>query len=211
MKTTEKIQNLLKLNGEMTAKDLSKELKLTTMGVRQHLQILEEQSHVIFHDKKAPRGRPTRYWQLTTESQSVFPDKHQELTLQLIDSIKVIFGPDGLESLIEQREKDSSSHYHKSLDQLSELKKKVEKLADLRSKEGYMATVEYSEDNFWLMENHCPICAAASKCLSFCRSELALFRDLLKEVATVSREEHIVEGARRCSYKIVPLYPNLGQ
>ena len=27
----------------------------------------------------------------------------------------------------------------------------------------------------------------------------------MSEVATVSREEHIVEGARRCAYKVLPI------
>ena len=55
---------------------------------------------------------------------------------------------------------------------------------------------------YWLLENHCPICAAASSCLNFCRSELNLFQTILADVATVSREEHIIEGARRCAYKV---------
>lgn len=54
----------------------------------------------------------------------------------------------------------------------------------------------------FLLENHCPICAAATKCLNFCRSELQLFQQLFADIAVVSREEHIIEGARRCAYKI---------
>jgi predicted ArsR family transcriptional regulator len=53
------------------------------------------------------------------------------------------------------------------------------------------------------VENHCPICAAARACQGFCRSELALFEMLLAP-ARVVRVEHLLEGARRCAYRITP-------
>ncbi|PKH07881.1 metalloregulator ArsR/SmtB family transcription factor [Moritella sp. Urea-trap-13] len=210
-KTSEKILSLLKVEGALTAKVLASELGLTTMGVRQHLQALADDGDISFEDKKAVRGRPTRYWSLTAQSNSHFSDRHEELTVQLIDSVQVIFGDAGLEQLIAHREQASFVSYSERLAVKPDLLSKLEALAELRSEEGYMATVvlndadSISEDEgtvYWLMENHCPICAAASKCLNFCRSELNLFQSLLAGIATVEREEHIVEGARRCAYKV---------
>ncbi|QUM90227.1 transcriptional regulator [Moritella sp. 36] len=210
-KTSEKILSLLKVEGALTAKVLASELGLTTMGVRQHLQALEDGGDISFEDKKAVRGRPTRYWSLTTQSNSHFSDRHEELSVQLIDSVKVIFGDEGLEQLIAHREQMSLALYSDRLASKPDLLGKLEALAELRSEEGYMATVVVDSDIddkntvYWLMENHCPICAAASRCLNFCRSELNLFQTLLVGIATVEREEHIVEGARRCAYKVTAL------
>jgi predicted ArsR family transcriptional regulator len=53
-----------------------------------------------------------------------------------------------------------------------------------------------------LVENHCPICAAARACQQFCRSELEVFRRVLGEDCSVEREEHQLAGARRCAYRI---------
>ena len=208
MKTHEKIVKLLKENGALTAKTLATELGLTTMGVRQHVQALEESGKVIFKDEKAARGRPTRYWSLTEKSNSHFADRHDELTVQMLDSVIAVFGDDGLDKLIEHRESSAMSNYRVALADRFGIKEKLATLAKIRSDEGYMAVVEEdaAQGNiFWLLENHCPICAAATKCLSFCRSELTMFQKLLSEVATVSREEHIIEGARRCAYKVMPL------
>jgi predicted ArsR family transcriptional regulator len=209
MKTHEKIVKLLKEQGALTAKTLASELGLTTMGVRQHVQALEESGEVVFKDEKAARGRPTRYWSLTEKSNSHFADKHDELTVQMLDSVIAVFGDDGLEKLIDHRESVSMANYRVALADRYGIKEKLEALAKIRSEEGYMAMVEEEvadEGNiFWLLENHCPICAAASKCLNFCRSELNMFQTLLNEEAIVSREEHIVEGARRCAYKVVPV------
>jgi len=209
MKTHEKIVKLLKEKGAQTAKSLASELGLTTMGVRQHVQALEESGEVIFKDEKAARGRPTRYWSLTDKSNSHFADRHDELTVQMLDSVIAIFGDDGLDKLIDHRESVSMANYRVALADRFTVEEKLTALAKIRSDEGYMAVVEQEGDDenkvFWLLENHCPICAAASKCLNFCRSELNMFETLLKEVATVSREEHIVEGARRCAYKVLPI------
>ncbi|AQS39696.1 transcriptional regulator [Shewanella psychrophila] len=205
MKTSEKIIQLLKTQGPLTAKVLASELSLTTMGVRQHMQGLEDDGDVSFEDKKAARGRPTRFWSLTSKSNSHFSDRHEELSVQLIDSVITVFGDSGLEKLITHREQASLSLYQQSMSGKHSLIDKLNALAELRSREGYMATIVEDESCFWLMENHCPICAAASKCLNFCRSELNLFQTILNDEATVSREEHIIEGARRCAYKVTPL------
>ncbi|WP_444994863.1 helix-turn-helix transcriptional regulator [Aliikangiella sp. IMCC44359] len=204
MKTTEKIIDMLKKQGELTAKTLASELGLTTMGVRQHMQALENAGDVVYKDKKAARGRPTRFWSLTPQTNSYFADGHEELTVQLIESVKTIFGDNGLEKLIEHREQASLKQYRQVLDKKSDLFSKLKALAEIRSEEGYMATVTQENNIYWLIEDHCPICAAASHCLNFCRSELNQFQLLLKQHAQVSREEHIIKGARRCAYKVIP-------
>ncbi|MCG9729840.1 HTH domain-containing protein [Shewanella sp. Isolate13] len=211
MKTSDKILQMLKNQGELTAKVIATELGLTTMGVRQHLQSLEDSQDVTFEDRKATRGRPTRYWALTPKSNSHFSDRHEELTVQLIDSVKTVFGNGGLEQLISHREQESLKLYRDELVGTSGLVEKLHALAKLRTLEGYMAKVEQADGHYWLLENHCPICAAASACLNFCRSELALFQTLFENDAIVSREEHIIEGARRCAYKVVPHNKENGQ
>jgi predicted ArsR family transcriptional regulator len=66
-----------------------------------------------------------------------------------------------------------------------------------------MATWQEADDGgLLLIENHCPICAAATACQGFCRAELDVFRAVLGPETEVVRNEHIVAGARRCSYSI---------
>uniref|UniRef100_Q0HS42 Transcriptional regulator n=1 Tax=Shewanella sp. (strain MR-7) TaxID=60481 RepID=Q0HS42_SHESR len=205
MKTTDKIIQLLKLHGPLTAKTLAEELALTTMGVRQHLQALEDAGDVDIEDRVEGRGRPTRYWGLTEQSRTHFADHHSELSLQLIDSVKMIFGDQGLDKLIEHREQTAMQQYRSAMLGMTDIASRLTKLVELRTLEGYMATQEQADGVFWLLENHCPICSAATKCQNFCRSELQQFQQLFADIATVSREEHIIDGARRCAYRIAPL------
>ena len=53
-----------------------------------------------------------------------------------------------------------------------------------------------------LVENHCPVCAAARVCTGLCREELSLFRQVLGDDVRVERVTHILSGAGRCAYRI---------
>ena len=69
-----------------------------------------------------------------------------------------------------------------------------------------MASAEAQDDGtILLVENHCPICAAATACQNFCRSERAIFQRVLGSDGTVERSEYLLEGGRRCVYRIMPV------
>ena len=83
------------------------------------------------------------------------------------------------------------------------LEARVARLAEIRTAEGYMADCTPDPGGgFLLLENHCPICAAAAACQGFCRAELMVFRAVLGPDVTIERTDHILAGARRCAYRI---------
>jgi predicted ArsR family transcriptional regulator len=142
-------------------------------------------------------------WRLTKTADTQFPDTHDFLTVELIDTTRRVFGRRGLDRLIEAREQAMRRRYRAALAGARGLAAKVAALASLRSGEGYMAEWTRLDDgSFLLAENHCPICAAARACQGFCRSELELFKAVLGKRVTVERQDHILAGARRCAYRI---------
>lgn len=204
--STDKILFLLKSHGPQSAAELGEQLQMTSMGARQHLIALEADGWVGFSDEARGRGRPVRLWHLTEQAWQRFPDSHSELTLQLIDNIQQLFGEVGMERLIQQREQQQLGRYQAQLTQPA-LVDRLVKLKDLRTQEGYMADLRQEEDGSWLLwESHCPICAAASACRGFCRSELEMFRRLLAP-AKVEREQYLLDGDHRCLYRITPPNP----
>ncbi|WP_425935363.1 helix-turn-helix transcriptional regulator [Aeromonas rivipollensis] len=201
--STDKILYLLKTHGPQSAAALGEQLQMTSMGARQHLTALEADGWVGFSEEARGRGRPIRLWHLTDQAWQRFPDTHSELTLQLIDDVQQLFGESGLDQLIARREQQMLSRYQARLTQPA-LADRLTALKELRSREGYMADMSQEEDGSWLWwESHCPICAAARACRGFCRSELALFRQLLAP-AGVEREQYLLDGDRRCLYRIRP-------
>ncbi len=199
----QKILHLLKSRGPQTASQAGAVLSITMAGAQQNLAKLAASGLIEAEDRKHGRGRPRRYWRLTDSGHGRFPDRHSDLTLELLQATGAVFGDDGMERLIRHREQSTLAAYRVELKSSRSLKDRVRALAKLRAREGYMA--EWSETKpgkYLLMENHCPICAAATLCQSFCRSELEIFQDVLGPGARVERTDHILAGARRCAYRI---------
>jgi predicted ArsR family transcriptional regulator len=201
MNTADQILFLLKTHGAKTAQQLAAILELTSMGARRHLDSALEKGLVSFEDSADKVGRPSRRWQLTGAGHARFPDRHSDLTVQLIEQTRAVFGADGLERLIGAREKAIEANYRMQVEDESGLAARATALARARDAEGYMAEVQTQEDgSVLLIENHCPICAAARECQSFCRSELDIFQRVMGPACTVERSEHLLAGARRCVY-----------
>ena len=115
--STDKILYLLKTRGPQSAAELGDQLQMTSMGARQHLMALESEGWVGFSDEARGRGRPVRLWHLTDQAWQRFPDTHGDLTLQLIDDIRQVFGDAGMEQLITRREQQMQARYESRLTQ----------------------------------------------------------------------------------------------
>lgn len=203
MNTSDHILFLLKTRGPSTAQQLAEQLHLTSMGVRRHLELGQEKGLLLTEDRADKVGRPARYWLLSEAGHARFPDRHSDLTVQLIEQVRTLFGQAGLDKLITAREEVSEASYTARMAGSKTLSQKLTKLVAARDAEGYMAQMEKQTDgSFLLIENHCPICAAATECQGFCRSELDVFRRTLGPDTSVERVEHVLAGARRCVYRI---------
>ena len=187
----------------MDSAKLAARLDLTPMAVRQHLYALEREKLVDVETRPGPIGRPAKYWRLTSDANRLFPEAYAELSVSLINSVSDAFGPSGMTRLLDARMAKQQKDYGARVDRSAGLKKRLTQLAKVRTEEGYMAEVNPAGPNaFLFVENHCPICAAATACQGFCAIELDLFRSVLGPDVTVEREEHIIGGDRRCAYRI---------
>ena len=200
----DKVLYLLKTRGEQTAQTLAELLQLTSMGARKHLETLQQRGLVCSEDRPAGKGRPARYWQLTDAGHARFPDRHGELTAQLLALLRETAGEAAVEALVAAREQQAMAAYRAGMADAANLPARLQRLVQMRSDEGYMAELAQDGDSWLLLENHCPICAAARACQGFCRSELQQFAALLPQ-AEVHREAHLLQGEQRCVYRIVPL------
>ncbi|QYO78024.1 transcriptional regulator [Devosia salina] len=199
----ERILMTLKMQGSLSATALGDRLGTTSEAARQQLARLAEEGLVEARSASAGVGRPTQLWSLTPTAQSRFPDTHAALTVQLLDIVRSRLGDDALDAIISVREAETRSAYVAAVEPAPDLKSRVAALAELRSQEGYMAAwTEQPDGSLLLIENHCPICAAATACQGFCRAELEVFRSVLGPDVEVERQDHIVSGGRRCTYSI---------
>ena len=158
---------------------------MTGEAARQHLAKLADAGLVEPEDRRQGRGRPRRYWMLTESGHARFPDNHAQLTVDLLQSVRELFGEAGLDRLIDKRRAETLDAYRAETGQAEGIPERLDRLTAL-------------------IENHCPICAAAAECQGICRAELELFQDVLGPDCVVERTDHILAGARRCAYRITP-------
>ena len=200
--TPERLLHQLKSRGPQPAAALAGAIAITPMGAHKQLQALQAQGLVSAHDEAAGPGRPKRVWTLTPAGHARFPDRHGELAVQLIRHAAAVLGPGAVDRLIAAREQEQLAGYEAALSSLTTLGARVRRLAELRSREGYMARAEKQGKGWLLVEDHCPICAAAATCQGLCRSELQIFARCLGAGVQVERVEHVLAGGRRCAYRI---------
>jgi predicted ArsR family transcriptional regulator len=194
----------LKTRGPQAAAQIARRLSVTPMAVRQHLYRLKVEGLVDFSDERRKVGRPARVWRLTGAAAGRFPDSHGDLTVEIISAVRAAFGEAGMDKLLAERTRRQKDEYRARLRSAgSSIAKRAQALAEIRREQGYMAEcTRMADGSMLLVENHCPICAAAASCQGLCREELSLFRTVLGEKARVERTDHILAGARRCAYRI---------
>ena len=205
-RSSDRILLQLKTKGPQPAAQIAKRLGVTAMAVRQQLYTLHDGGLVTYEDQRRKVGRPARIWRITEKAQARFPDSHAELTVEMLAMIRAIFGERGIDRLMTERTRLQTKAYAERLRAAGKsLEARVHALAKIRAEQGYMAEAARQRDgSFLLIENHCPICAAATACQGLCREELILFSLALGNDVSVQRTDHILAGARRCAYRIAP-------
>jgi predicted ArsR family transcriptional regulator len=205
-----------------TAIELASDFGLTPTAVRQHLEDMAR-AGLVEAETAAPvgRGRPAQRWKLTPLAASLFPDRHADLTVSLLEAIRETLGEPGIEAVVTARTKSQMAAYRAVLPDpaAATVEERVAALAHVRTVEGYMAEVvgegaeagaggdaddDDDEPGFLLVEHHCPICEAAESCQRLCRGELELFRTVLGDDVSVERVQHLMAGDLRCTYRIRP-------
>lgn len=193
----------LKRADTATAPELAAEFGLTDTAIRQHLEALENAE--LVERVTAPssgRGRPPVHWRLAASASSLFADRHSDLTVELIVSIRDALGEEALEAVVRTRAERQLANYRVAIDDTASVSDRVHRIAELRSAEGYLAEAVEGDGHITLVEHHCPIRDAADSCAGLCNAELTLFQKALGPDVTVAREQHLLDGGQRCAYRI---------
>ena len=198
-----RIVDHLKRASPSTTADLALALGISGAAVRPQLAELEDRGLVEQQQLPASgRGRPPSAWSLTPLAIDLFPDRHRDLTVELLDAVRNAVGEDGLAAVLAERDRVQLEAVNAAMGDRTDIRDRAEVLADHRTRQGYMAEVVDEGDSLLLIEHHCPVCAAAESCAGLCRNELELFKDALGSEADVERTQHLLSGDERCVYRI---------
>jgi predicted ArsR family transcriptional regulator len=198
--TRKVILTMLKTQSPLSVSDMSKQLGITEMAVRRHLNTLERDGFLETRLVRQAMGRPASVYSLTEQADDLFPKKYHQLTLDLLGELVDEEGQDRIDLLFERRKNKLVDKYEPRM-QKKTLKDRVSELASIQNENGYMVEWEQrSEGEFVFSEHNCPITQVANTYQQACSCELKLFQNLLE--AEVERTECLAKGGLKCVYVI---------
>jgi predicted ArsR family transcriptional regulator len=198
--TRQQILMLLRRRGQLTAAELSEELGIGAVGVRQHLALLERDGLVHTAGVRRGVGRPSHLYGLAAAAEELFPRRYDKLALDALAFVREASGDAGVDRLFGNRAEQLARQYAPRLAGKSRAEQ-VAELASLLTEQGYMCEWEALPDgSFLLVEHNCPVDCVARDYPQACANELTLYETLLG--TPIIREETIAAGGRCCRYHI---------
>jgi predicted ArsR family transcriptional regulator len=198
----ERAVELLKTSGPQSLSSLARAFEVTVEGARFQMLRLEKEGIVTSSKTVTGRGRPQQLWSLTSMGQMRFPDTHAALTVKLMEVMKDTLGEQAVSKVINANGERGTSRYLEALEGITDLEQRLMAFVSIRTGEGYMAQFIKDDDGFIFIENHCPIGAAAHANPAICSAEFKTLQNVIGENVAIKRIEYIVEGGRRCAYRI---------
>jgi len=202
------ILEALKRSDGMPISDLARELKMSYMGVKQHCLNLTEQGYL--EEWRVPRskkevGRPEKLYRLTSLCDPLFPQAGAELSLAVLDGVKVVYGDSAPEKLLFHHFQNQQDRWKAKVRAGKSLVEKATRLADLRDHEGCFSRCHYDPENgFRIEEFHHPMSSIFSQYPNAIRMEVQMMERLLG--SKIHRTEaKIGKGRKRIVYEIATL------
>jgi predicted ArsR family transcriptional regulator len=202
--TRERILSILKEHGQATVDTLSRELGLTAVTVRHHLDILRGEgliaSPLIRRRKTA--GRPQYVYSLTEKAGSFFPKRYEHLASLILDEARSRFSSaedvDQMMRRIGERIADQAS-----LPSRGGFEVRLTAAVEFLNGLGYMARYERRDDGDYLLHIvNCPYERVAHRDREICTIDLAMLIRLLG--TTPQRISWTAQGDSQCVYAIRP-------
>lgn len=200
--TRHKILFLLKKTGGMTNDALSRMIRITPMGVRQHLLSLEREGLVRYETVRHGVGRPIFLYKLTEKANNWFPSSYDRFAQQLLQVVESREGRHRVDQMFQWRKESLLERHRELLVDAQSLADKVLLFSKALRGGGYLVEVEQNGSGFILKQYNCPISSIARDFPEACRYELELYRDIMGP--GVQRAECLAENGSACEY-LIPL------
>lgn len=199
--TQDSIVLFIKKNKDVTVSELCDYLKITSMAVRRHLNVLQSDGLIDAELVRSHgRGRPFYKYRLTHKAENLFPSGFQNLAMDLLDAVYEQSGHEGVLNLLNIRNKKRLSTLSPRLEDKN-LQERVREVSRIFSEDGYMTEWESLPDgNFFIFQRHCAVHDVAQKYRQVCALEPKLMESLLG--VKVTREKYMLKNDPVCGYLV---------
>lgn len=198
--TKNSIIQLLKKSNGLSIEELSKSIRITPMGIRQHLLSLEKKGVVTYIAKKRGIGRPGFIYMLTESTDTLFPKYFDKFAIEILNDIKKHEGNEKLDTIFRRRKDNQLKSIRNALASCETLDDTLNGLKNILESEGHIVKLTRNNGHYHLRQYNCPISTIAAEFKSLCTNELQLYQELFGK--QVIKEASLADGSPACSYKI---------
>ena len=199
--TRQHILEIIKQHGTATVEDLGKELHLTPVTIRHHLDILRSENLV-----QAPKvrrrdtpGRPQHVYALTDEADNYFPKNYAGLADAVLQEVHDRSNPgemnDFLNSVAQRLATEAPTAPTGET-----MQQRMERITKFMNDKGYSISYEPVDGGYIVRTINCPYRDLAREAGDVCIVDQALLRALTGQIP--QRLESISSGAPACVYLI---------
>ncbi len=198
--TRQSILRLLRQQGQMTATELSQELNIGAVGVRQHLALLERDGLVEVVGLRRSVGRPSHLYTLTAEAEQCFPKNYDHLAVSVLQYVEGHGGKDAVSQALSVHRQTLFQAYAGRMQGKSRAAQ-VAELTDILNEQGHMAEYAQLDDgSFSITIHNCPFDCVARQYTQLCEADMSLYQELLG--TPLVRDSTIAEGDLFCRYLV---------
>jgi len=193
------ILNSLKRTKGMSVNELVEKMKMSYMGIKQHCLTLQRDGYLDTWRRPQKMGRPEMVYRLTRRSHDLYPCDSNQMTLDLLESVHEIYGPNAPEKLLYNMfERKTAALKTKTKGQT--VAERAKWLAKARDAEGHMSQfiIEEREGGPQILECHSPILNVLERYPIVGRLEQDMFEAALG--TSVRREETRASGLYECAF-----------
>jgi predicted ArsR family transcriptional regulator len=181
-----------------TVNELAEELELTDNAVRSHLLSLERDGLIKQAGIQRGTRKPHFVYELTDESEHLFPKAYDALLNQLITTLKGRLSPRELENVLREVGRSLAQGQALSVEN-GDIDSRLAKALAALEAIGGAARIEKNGEKCVIRSEGCPLATAVSEHPEVCK----LAETLLSEIIGVEvREQCDREGSPRCRFEI---------
>jgi predicted ArsR family transcriptional regulator len=193
------ILNSLKRTKGMSVNELVGKMRMSYMGIKQHCLTLQRDGYLDTWRRPQKMGRPEMVYRLTRRSHDLYPSDSNQFTLELLESIREIYGANAPEKLLYNMfERKGAALKAKAKGET--VAERAKWLVKTRDAEGYMSqfVTEEKEGGPQILECHSPISNLLEIYSIVGRLEQDMFEAVLG--THVRREETRNSGQYECAF-----------
>ncbi|MBP8864481.1 MAG: ArsR family transcriptional regulator, partial [Anaerolineae bacterium] len=199
--TRQQILEILKRKGEVTVQELSQELRLTSVTIRHHLEILRSEGYITdpeVHRSSRP-GRPRYAYRLTSTAADLFPTNYSGLANALLEALDTSLPGESREELLAAVGRQLAAG---AGDLPTDREKRLDQVIAYIKQLGFVARWERDEEGaYHIFVCNCPYHYVAHSHPEICRIDEVMLSQLTG-AQLIRTEERASEDAF-CKYELV--------